>query len=199
MMAHGALIVGAGQAGLQLAVSLRDHGYDGPVTLVGDEGSYPYQRPPLSKDFLRGERGAGLASAPQARIAPRQGHRSTHGYTGHGARVGGVRWLREHVRGRRTAVSASCVDHRCPTPATSRRGFRRVERALPPDGRGRSAAAGRPGHGPPHRRGRWWLHRTRGGGGDVLTGQAGHRGGGAGSAAREGGRSCAGRILPSHA
>lgn len=57
MMAHGALIVGAGQAGLQLAVSLRDHGYDGPVTLVGDEGSYPYQRPPLSKDFLRGERG----------------------------------------------------------------------------------------------------------------------------------------------
>jgi 3-phenylpropionate/trans-cinnamate dioxygenase ferredoxin reductase subunit len=52
------LIVGASQAGLQLAVSLRDLGYDGPVTLVGEEEHPPYQRPPLSKTFLTGEQDA---------------------------------------------------------------------------------------------------------------------------------------------
>jgi 3-phenylpropionate/trans-cinnamate dioxygenase ferredoxin reductase subunit len=50
----GILIVGAGQAGVQLAVSLRDYGYDGPITLVGAEAHPPYQRPPLSKAYLAG-------------------------------------------------------------------------------------------------------------------------------------------------
>jgi len=49
------LVVGAGQAGLQLAVSLRDLGEEGPITLIGDESHTPYQRPPLSKTFLAGE------------------------------------------------------------------------------------------------------------------------------------------------
>lgn len=49
------LIVGAGQAGLQIAVSLREGGYDGAVTIVGAEDYTPYQRPPLSKAFLHGE------------------------------------------------------------------------------------------------------------------------------------------------
>lgn len=49
------LIVGAGQAGLQIAVSLREGGYDGAVTIVGAEEYTPYQRPPLSKAFLHGE------------------------------------------------------------------------------------------------------------------------------------------------
>jgi 3-phenylpropionate/trans-cinnamate dioxygenase ferredoxin reductase subunit len=50
----GALIVGAGQAGVQLAVSLRDNGYDAPITLIGAEARPPYQRPPLSKAYLAG-------------------------------------------------------------------------------------------------------------------------------------------------
>ena len=50
----GAVIVGAGQAGLQLAVDLRHRGYEGPVTLVGEESHGPYQRPPLSKKYLVG-------------------------------------------------------------------------------------------------------------------------------------------------
>ena len=50
----GTLIVGASQAGLQLAVSLRDGGDQSPITLVGDEPHVPYQRPPLSKAFLQG-------------------------------------------------------------------------------------------------------------------------------------------------
>ncbi|TQK71886.1 NAD(P)/FAD-dependent oxidoreductase [Nocardioides sp. SLBN-35] len=47
-------VVGAGQAGLQVALGLRALGYDGRVVLVGAEPELPYQRPPLSKGFLAG-------------------------------------------------------------------------------------------------------------------------------------------------
>jgi 3-phenylpropionate/trans-cinnamate dioxygenase ferredoxin reductase subunit len=53
-MDAGTLIVGASQAGLQLAVSLRDAGDTGPITLIGEEAHAPYQRPPLSKAYLQG-------------------------------------------------------------------------------------------------------------------------------------------------
>ncbi|ODU07471.1 MAG: pyridine nucleotide-disulfide oxidoreductase [Pseudonocardia sp. SCN 72-86] len=46
------VVVGAGQAGVQTADSLRAGGYTGPVVLLGDEPGLPYQRPPLSKDFI---------------------------------------------------------------------------------------------------------------------------------------------------
>ncbi|MBO0833029.1 MAG: FAD-dependent oxidoreductase [Actinobacteria bacterium] len=49
------LVVGAGQAGTELAISLRDNGFTGAIVLVGCEQGQPYQRPPLSKDFLTGE------------------------------------------------------------------------------------------------------------------------------------------------
>ena len=51
----GVVIVGAGQGGFQVAVSLREGGYDGPVVLVGDEAGLPYERPPLSKSYLTGQ------------------------------------------------------------------------------------------------------------------------------------------------
>ncbi|MFF9315210.1 NAD(P)/FAD-dependent oxidoreductase [Streptomyces sp. NPDC014748] len=50
----GVVIVGAGAAGVQTAVALRERGYTGRVTLVGDEPHRPYDRPPLSKAVLRG-------------------------------------------------------------------------------------------------------------------------------------------------
>ena len=50
----GTLVVGASQAGLQLAASLRELGDERAVTLVGEEPHPPYQRPPLSKEFLAG-------------------------------------------------------------------------------------------------------------------------------------------------
>ena len=53
----GTLIVGASQAGVQLAVSLRELGDTSPITLVGAEAYPPYQRPPLSKEFLAGSAG----------------------------------------------------------------------------------------------------------------------------------------------
>ena len=49
------LIVGGGQAAAQLVVSLRLGGHAGRITLVSDESAPPYQRPPLSKQYLAGE------------------------------------------------------------------------------------------------------------------------------------------------
>ena len=51
----GALIIGASQAGIQVAASLRQFAYEPPITLVGSEPHPPYQRPPLSKQFLSGD------------------------------------------------------------------------------------------------------------------------------------------------
>jgi 3-phenylpropionate/trans-cinnamate dioxygenase ferredoxin reductase subunit len=49
------VVVGAGQAGAALAARLRALGHTGPLTLVGAEPVAPYQRPPLSKAYLKGE------------------------------------------------------------------------------------------------------------------------------------------------
>jgi 3-phenylpropionate/trans-cinnamate dioxygenase ferredoxin reductase component len=55
-MAQGpVLIVGAGHAGFQLAASLRQHGFGERIVLFNDEAHLPYQRPPLSKAYLKGE------------------------------------------------------------------------------------------------------------------------------------------------
>ncbi len=48
----GMIIVGAGEAGARAASSLRERGYGGSVTLVGEETHGPYERPPLSKRFM---------------------------------------------------------------------------------------------------------------------------------------------------
>ncbi|MFD7493329.1 NAD(P)/FAD-dependent oxidoreductase [Streptomyces sp. NPDC059832] len=49
------VIVGAGMAGVQTAVALREQGFTGPVTLIGAEPHQPYDRPPLSKAVLLGK------------------------------------------------------------------------------------------------------------------------------------------------
>jgi len=51
------IIAGAGLAGFQLATSLRQNGFAEPIVLVNDEGHLPYQRPPLSKAYLKGTGG----------------------------------------------------------------------------------------------------------------------------------------------
>jgi 3-phenylpropionate/trans-cinnamate dioxygenase ferredoxin reductase subunit len=52
----GVVVLGAGQAGFQAATSLRDFGYDGRITLVGEEPEPPYERPPLTKAYLLGDK-----------------------------------------------------------------------------------------------------------------------------------------------
>lgn len=49
------LIIGSSQSGVQLAVSLRALGWDGHITMLGDEDHRPYQRPALSKEYLQGK------------------------------------------------------------------------------------------------------------------------------------------------
>ena len=50
------LIVGAGHAGAQAAIALRQQKYLGSIAIVGDEPELPYERPPLSKEYLAGEK-----------------------------------------------------------------------------------------------------------------------------------------------
>jgi 3-phenylpropionate/trans-cinnamate dioxygenase ferredoxin reductase subunit len=59
------LVLGTGQAGFQVAASLREEKFDGRVVLVGDEPGPPYQRPPLSKAYLTGK-----ADADAVRLRP---------------------------------------------------------------------------------------------------------------------------------
>lgn len=56
MTCYDVLIVGAGHGGAQVAVALRQHGFEGTIAVVGDEPEIPYERPPLSKDYLAGEK-----------------------------------------------------------------------------------------------------------------------------------------------
>ena len=60
MSASPIVIVGAGQAGFEAAAALRETGYDGPLTLIGAEPHAPYERPPLSKQFLAQDAAVGL-------------------------------------------------------------------------------------------------------------------------------------------
>jgi 3-phenylpropionate/trans-cinnamate dioxygenase ferredoxin reductase subunit len=58
--ANDVVILGAGHGGFQFAASLRQSGFDGRVVLVTDELGLPYQRPPLSKEYLDGKIGLDL-------------------------------------------------------------------------------------------------------------------------------------------
>lgn len=55
MISQRAVIVGASHAGAQLAASLRQERWQGEIILVGNEGTLPYQRPPMSKAYLAGK------------------------------------------------------------------------------------------------------------------------------------------------
>jgi 3-phenylpropionate/trans-cinnamate dioxygenase ferredoxin reductase subunit len=50
---NGIVIIGTGQGGFQLAACLRQEGYQDSITMIGDEPGLPYQRPPLSKAYLK--------------------------------------------------------------------------------------------------------------------------------------------------
>src|SRR2546423_7002895 len=61
------VVVGASLAGLQAAEALREEGFTGSLTVIGDEPAEPYDRPPLSKQVLRGLLGAERTALPQSR------------------------------------------------------------------------------------------------------------------------------------
>lgn len=66
-------VIGAGLAAVSLCAALRAGGYTGRLTVLGDEPCHPYDRPPLSKQFLAGERGAAEIAVQPAQWYPDQG------------------------------------------------------------------------------------------------------------------------------
>lgn len=66
MNVPGVVIVGAGQGGFQAAASLRQEGYVGNITLIGAEPGLPYQRPPLSKAYLKSGDAEALSLRPES-------------------------------------------------------------------------------------------------------------------------------------
>jgi 3-phenylpropionate/trans-cinnamate dioxygenase ferredoxin reductase subunit len=56
MTVYDVLIVGAGHGGAQAALALRQAKFTGSIAIIGDEAELPYERPPLSKEYLAGER-----------------------------------------------------------------------------------------------------------------------------------------------
>ncbi|MBZ9842257.1 NAD(P)/FAD-dependent oxidoreductase [Mesorhizobium sp. CA5] len=70
-MTGGMVVIGAGECGGRAALALRDLGFEGPVTLVGDEPHLPYERPPLSKEAMTGEAPAIKVIATDALFAER--------------------------------------------------------------------------------------------------------------------------------
>ena len=56
MKHYDVIIVGAGHGGAQAAVVLRQQGFDGSIAMIGRESEPPYERPPLSKEYLAQEK-----------------------------------------------------------------------------------------------------------------------------------------------
>jgi len=85
------VIIGAGECGVRCAFALREAGFDGEVTLVGDEQAVPYERPPLSKNHPLAERpiAAKQAFADAGITLIRGRHVSTIDRSGKGVRLRG--------------------------------------------------------------------------------------------------------------
>jgi 3-phenylpropionate/trans-cinnamate dioxygenase ferredoxin reductase subunit len=94
------LLIGGGVASVRCARTLRRRGFEGAVLLVGEEGSIPYNRPPLSKELLRGEAPVELTWAEQPEWYARQRVELSLG-------VGVVEL--EAVRGRATLADGTLV------------------------------------------------------------------------------------------
>lgn len=56
MTSHDVLIVGTGHGGAQAAILLRQAGFEGSIAMIGDESEPPYERPPLSKEYMAGDK-----------------------------------------------------------------------------------------------------------------------------------------------
>lgn len=65
-MTETIVIVGTGQGGFQAAASLRQDGFEGRIVMIGEEPSLPYQRPPLSKAYMKDGEAGRLLLRPEA-------------------------------------------------------------------------------------------------------------------------------------
>lgn len=84
-MKKNVIIVGASHSAAQTSVSLRQAGWDGQITIVGDEAVLPYHRPPLSKDFLSGQK-----AVEDILIRPAESYAAANIHLKLGVRVNGI-------------------------------------------------------------------------------------------------------------
>ena len=115
-MMGSVVIVGASLAGMHAAHTLRRQGFDGRITVVDADPNTPYDKPPLSKQVLAGELGAGPHRAARGRRGPRP--RPPAGPAGHGPRPG--RPLRAPRRRRAAGLRRPGPGHRRRGPAPAR-------------------------------------------------------------------------------
>ncbi len=115
MAAGAVVIVGAGHAGFQVAASLRQSGFKERVCVLNDEGHLPYQRPPLSKAYLKGTGGSGQPDVPAAEILYRPDHRADGG-TCHRDRSRGAQ-ADARIRRRARLRPSRAGDRRAQSPA----------------------------------------------------------------------------------
>ena len=159
MPSEAFVIVGASLAGASAAATLRKQGFEGRVVLIGEEHERPYERPPLSKDFLRGEskRDAVFVHGPNYYAEKDIDLRT-------GVRVSSDRACDSpcrHGRWRATALRKAPPRHRV-QPATAQDSRRRPGRhPLPPDRRRLGVHPGGRDEGRPHPRHRRRVDRGR--------------------------------------
>lgn len=84
-MSKSVIIIGASHAAAQTGVSLRQGGWDGEITIIGEEDTLPYHRPPLSKDFLSGDK-----AVDDILIRPAEAYRVANMTMKLGTRVGAI-------------------------------------------------------------------------------------------------------------
>ena len=156
MTAGPVVIVGAGHAGFQLAASLRQHGFAERIALLNDEGHLPYQRPPLSKAYLKGTGGPDSLMFRPEKFYHDQNIDliSDRAVVDRPRRAQGLARLRRFARLRPPGAG----DRRAQSPARySQRQSRR--RALFADARRKRGAAALHRPGPARRRDRRRIHR----------------------------------------
>ena len=112
------VIVGASLAGAKAAETLRAEGFDGRVVLIGAEPERPYERPPLSKDYLRGEAGREKVYVHD------EGFYAEHDIELRLGRTRGRASTRRRASSRSTTASGCATTGCCSPPAPSRAGSR---------------------------------------------------------------------------
>ena len=177
--------MGTSLTGLRAAERLREEGFTGSLTLIGEETHEPYDRPPLSKQVLAGSVRSDDTSLPRRRDNRR---RLASGRRGHGS--GSGRQAGASRRRQPDRIRQAVDRHRRAGPFLAKRGGggagRRADLA-DPGGRGNASAA--PGRAPSPGPGHWRrVHRLRSRFGVPRTWPAGHRGGGWPGTARRGAR-----------
>jgi 3-phenylpropionate/trans-cinnamate dioxygenase ferredoxin reductase subunit len=108
MDSTGLIVVGSGPAGLSAAEAFRQHNSHDPVRILTDDPALPYARPPLSKEFLRGD-----AESADTQLHPAQWFDDRNIELVHAAKVDGIDRTQQHVTAAGKQYSYRCLVLAC--------------------------------------------------------------------------------------